>query len=83
VGRPDVQAFAGSLDGAHARKGVMITTGKFSPEARAFVDKIEKRIVLIDGGELVGYMVDNEIGVDRKTTFHIYRIDDDFFEAAE
>lgn len=32
VGRPDVQAFAGSLEGERARKGVFITTSSFSNE---------------------------------------------------
>lgn len=81
VGSPQVQAFAGSLDGVHARKGVMITTGSFSPEARAFVEKIEKRIVLIDGGQLVTHMVENEIGVQAKSSYRLYRVDDDFFDA--
>jgi restriction system protein len=34
VGRPDVQAFAGSLEGVRGRKGVFITTSTFSSEAR-------------------------------------------------
>jgi restriction system protein len=33
VGRPTVQAFAGSLEGHRARKGVMITTSTFSQDA--------------------------------------------------
>jgi restriction system protein len=34
VGRPVVQAFAGSLEGQRARKGVLITTSQFSQEAK-------------------------------------------------
>jgi restriction system protein len=48
VGRPVLQGFAGSLDGQRARKGVFITTSKFSRDALDYVDRIEKRIVLID-----------------------------------
>jgi restriction system protein len=33
VGRPVVQAFAGSLEGVRARKGVLITTSYFSLDA--------------------------------------------------
>src|SRR5262249_46381783 len=58
VGRPVVQAFAGSLEGHRARKGVMITTSSFSADARAYVEKIEKRIVLIDGQRLVELMME-------------------------
>lgn len=83
VGRPDVQSFAGSLEGAHARKGVMITTSTFSPDARAYVAKIEKTIVLVDGPQLASFMVEYEIGVQRKAEYPLYRIDDDFFEPVE
>ena len=37
VGRPDVQSFAGSLEGQRGRKGVFITTSGFSPDAREYV----------------------------------------------
>jgi restriction system protein len=36
VGRPDVQKFAGSLDGIGARKGIFITTSQFTKEARSY-----------------------------------------------
>ena len=49
VGRPVVQAFAGSLEGQRAKKGIMITTSKFSEDAKDYVSRIEKKIVLIDG----------------------------------
>lgn len=49
VGRPDVQSFAGSLDGVRAKKGIFITTSTFSGDARNYVDRIDKRIVLIEG----------------------------------
>lgn len=52
VGRPEVQAFAGSLEGQRAQKGVMITTSAFSPDAHQYVKQIGKKIVLIDGHEL-------------------------------
>lgn len=45
VGRPDVQAFAGSLEGQRARKGVMITTSQFSQEAQDYVTRIEKKMI--------------------------------------
>ena len=43
VGHPELQAFAGSLDGARARKGVFIKTSTFSSEAVAFAERVEKR----------------------------------------
>lgn len=79
VGRPDVQAFAGSLEGERARKGVFITTSKFSNEARDYVRKIEKKIVLIDGVQLASLMVDFGIGVNPVSTYQVVRVDSDYF----
>ena len=43
VGRPALQAFAGSLEGQRASKGVFITTSHFSSEAEDYVKRISKR----------------------------------------
>jgi restriction system protein len=80
VGRPVVQAFAGSLDGVKARKGVLITTSTFSQEARAYAANIEKRIVLIDGMTLVQLMMDHRVGVASARTYDVQRMDLDYFE---
>jgi restriction system protein len=80
VGRPVIQAFAGSLEGHRARKGVVITTSDFSPDARAYVEKIEKRIVLIDGLTLVSLMMDFGVGVATAKSYAVQRIDNDYFE---
>jgi restriction system protein len=80
VGRPIVQAFAGSLDGYRAKKGVLITTSQFSPEAKDYVSRIEKKIVLIDGEELTKLMIDFGIGVATDATYEIKRLDTDYFE---
>ncbi len=79
VGRPDVQAFAGSLEGERARKGVFITTSSYSNEARDYVKRIEKKIVLIDGRQLASLMVDFGIGVNTVSTYEIKRVDTDYF----
>jgi restriction system protein len=79
VGRPDVQAFAGSLEGERARKGVFITTSGFSSEAREYVKKIDKKIVLIDGRLLATLMADFGIGVNTVNTYEIVRVDGDHF----
>jgi restriction system protein len=80
VGRPTVQAFAGSLQGARARKGVMLTTATFSQEAKDYVRSIEMKIVLIDGAELVALMIEHNIGVSKETTVEIKRLDNDYFD---
>ena len=80
VGRPVVQAFAGSLEGHRARKGVLITTSQFSPEALDYVTRIEKKIVLIDGEDLAKLMIDFGIGVAAEASYEIKRLDTDYFE---
>lgn len=81
VGRPEVQAFAGSLEGQRAQKGVMITTSAFSPDARQFVKQIGKKIVLIDGHELADYMIDFGVGVNTTRVYELKEIDESYFEA--
>lgn len=80
VGAPEVQAFAGSLEGFKARKGVMITTSKFSPRAYEYIGRIEKRISLIDGVQLAQFMIDNGVGVSEVDTYIVKRLDKDYFE---
>ena len=79
VGRPEVQAFAGALDMQRAKKGVFITTSKFSADAVEFVSLIEKRIVLIDGESLTNLMIDHNLGVATKRVVAIKSIDSDYF----
>ncbi len=79
VGRPDVQQFAGALQGQRAGKGIFLTTSRFSKEARDYVKAIGSKIVLIDGETLANLMIDYNVGVATVTTFQIKRIDSDYF----
>lgn len=79
VGRPEVQGFAGALDMQRARKGVFITTSKFSHDAREYVGLIEKKIVLIDGQELAKLMIQYNLGVGIKENYQVKHIDSDYF----
>ena len=80
VGRPVVQAFAGSLEGQRARKGVLITTSQFSQEAKDYVSRIEKKIILIGGEELAQLMIDHGIGVTEVRTYSVRKMDLDYFD---
>lgn len=80
VGRPDVQSFAGSLDGVGATKGLFVTTSSFTSGAKEYADKIAKRIILIDGGELSRLMVRNNVGVRPRDVYEVKKIDEDYFE---
>lgn len=80
VGRPLLQAFAGSLEGQRATKGVFITTSRFSAEAEDYVKRISRRIVLIDGPTLARHMYDHDIGVRSSRRLDVKRVDEGFFE---
>lgn len=79
VGRPEIQKFAGALQGQRAKKGIFITTSNFSREAYEYSSKIDTKIVLIDGEQLTQYMIDNNIGVTPISNYEIKRIDSDYF----
>lgn len=79
VGRPHVQAFAGSMEGYRAKKGVMLTTSSFSQEALDYVQRIERRIVLIDGQRLAELMIDHNIGTTTTRSYKIKKVDSDYF----
>lgn len=79
IGRPDVQAFVGSLVGLGATKGVFVTTSTFSPQARDFVKHLSQRIILIDGRHLADLMVEHGVGVRVSRAIEFKRLDEDFF----
>lgn len=80
VGRPEIQKFAGALQGQRARKGVFITTSEFSAEAHDYVSRIETKIVLIDGRRLTHFMIDHNIGVTPTGIYEVKRLDSDYFD---
>ncbi|MEZ6196769.1 MAG: restriction endonuclease [Planctomycetota bacterium] len=79
IGRPEIQKFVGALHGQRARKGVFITTSRFSSEARSYVETIDTKIILLDGEELASLMIDNDVGVSTLETFELKRLDTDYF----
>ncbi|MEN8148476.1 MAG: restriction endonuclease [Planctomycetota bacterium] len=80
VGRPDVQGFVGTLEGKHATKGVMLTTSRFTNEAQQYALNLSKKVILIDGRQLVDHMIDFQLGVQPAETFTIPAIDTDYFD---
>lgn len=80
VGRPDIQQFAGALQGQKARKGIFITTSGFSKVAAEYARDIESSIILIGGDALAGLMIDHDVGVTLETSYEVKRIDSDYFD---
>lgn len=79
VSRPEIQKFAGALQGQRAKKGVFITTSQFSKEAIEYVTKIDTKIILIDGNQLAQYMMDNNVGVSLVAIYEVKKLDLDYF----
>lgn len=84
VGRPDVQQFAGALAGHGATKGIFITTSEFTKDARDYASGLRNvKLVLIDGEDLAGLMIDHDLGVATTATYEVKRIDSDYFAEGE
>lgn len=79
VGRPEIQKFVGALHGQRAKKGVFITTSRFSKEALDYVGQIDPKVVLIDGADLVQLMIDHGVGVSSAAVYEVKKVDTDFF----
>jgi restriction system protein len=80
VGRPEIQKFAGALQGVRAKKGIFITSSSFTGEAIQYAQNIENKIILLDGVTLAGLMIDHDVGVTRAQKYEIKRLDSDYFE---
>ncbi|MCS6801298.1 MAG: restriction endonuclease [Chloroflexota bacterium] len=76
-----VRSFAGALMAHRATKGIFITTSDFTKEARSYVDKIDKRIALIDGKQLAGLMFDHDVGMIGTARYVVKKLDPNDFAA--
>ncbi|MHC4191762.1 MAG: restriction endonuclease [Planctomycetota bacterium] len=79
VSRPEVQKFAGALQGKRAKKGIFITTSAFTKEAEQFASNIESKIILIDGERLAELMIVHNVGVSMITSYEVKKVDIDYF----
>ena len=79
VSRPEIQKFVGALQGHRARKGIFITTSRFTDQARAYAANIETKVVLIDGERLANLMIDYNVGVSPQAIYEIKGLDSDYF----
>jgi restriction system protein len=79
VGSKEVRNFVGSLVGQKAIKGVFITTSAFTKDALEYVQKINHKVILIDGDFLAQLMIENGIGVTKVNNYEIKKVDSDYF----
>ena len=79
VGSGAIREFFGSLDAVKATKGVFLTTSSFTRGAREAAEQLSRRIVLVDGELLAALMIRYDVGVRAEETFHLKKVDEDFF----
>lgn len=79
IGRPEIQRFAGALQGQRARKGVFLTTSTFTADARSYATGLQTTIVLIDGAQLAQLMLEFGIGVSQASLVKLWKLDEDYF----
>ena len=80
VQRPEIDCFIGALEG---RDGVFVTSAGFSPEARKKAERTgtNSKIALIDGEQLVGFMIEYNVGVEEiGKSFVLKRVNSDYFD---
>lgn len=81
IGRQEIQQFIGAISNKNTKKGVFITTAKFTKESEMFAkDSQNFSVVLIDGDRLAELMIKYKVGVQISQIYEICKIDTDFFE---
>ncbi|RRD01823.1 restriction endonuclease [Amphritea balenae] len=79
IHRPEIDTFIGALTRQGARKGVFITTSRFSKGAVEAAKGLNMSIVLIDGEQLAQLMIKHNLGVSVKQTYQLQTLDTDYF----
>ena len=78
VGRPEIQKFVGALQGKGVNRGIFITTGTFSKEAKDYFPRGTK-IILVDGEKLAELMIEYNVGISTSLVYEIKKMDSDYF----
>ena len=77
VGSPDIRGFKGGVVGRYER-GIFVTTSSFTPGAKEEAEQPGVTLILIDGKEFVGQLLNLRLGI--KTTPVVERtLDEEFF----
>jgi len=80
VGPDEIRKFVGALAEKRAHKGVFITSGTFTDGARQAAELANAKIVLVDGEQLVQFMIDHGVGVVNHKAYSVKKIDNDYFD---
>jgi restriction system protein len=80
ISSSDIRDFFGALNLKNAQKGIFITTSDFTTSAVETAQRLNTRIVLINGNELAKLMLRYNIGSRNEQTLQIKKIDEEFFD---
>jgi restriction system protein len=69
----------GALTGARATRGIMVTASSFTRGAEEYAATVSPRVILVDGRSLAELMIDHDVGVSTRESFHLKRVDSDYF----
>ncbi len=75
----EIRDFVGALALKNAKKGIFITTSKFTKDVGKSIEAGCK-IILIDGERLADLMIEHNVGLSTVNTYHVKAIDFDYFE---
>lgn len=76
----EVRSFAGAMLQKGAKKGVFITTSKFTSDALSYIEKLgDTKLILIDGEKLTELMMNFNVGVKLSSSYELKKIDSDYF----
>lgn len=82
VGAREIREFIGALTTKHAKKGIFITTARFTKEAIETAQRDpDHTIILIDGNTLAEMMIENNVGIKETRKYTLKEIDGDYFES--
>ncbi|MGP6207036.1 restriction endonuclease [Cuniculiplasma sp. SKW3] len=82
VGPDKIRDFIGALTTKHAKKGVLITTAKFTKEAIDTAKRdTDHSLKLIDGNELASIMIESLVGIREIQKYSLREIDKSYFES--
>ena len=83
IGDQPIRDFVGALGLKRARKGIFITTSRFSESAKEGVSEADSKdckVVLVDGRQLAEYMIDYNVGVSTVKSYEMKRVHSDYFD---
>jgi restriction system protein len=80
IGSPEINGFIGAMTRRGATQGVFVTTSRYTEDAKKAAEIPSMRIKLINGEELANLAIEFNVGVAKRQTIEIKRIDSDYFE---